>query len=121
MTKSKTKIEQQLKTKNDKELVETVIAAKKNPNWFKVAEILVSPRANHKETNLNELDKFEGKIVVVCGKVLSQGEISKKIKVVAYKLSEKAKEKLIKSGCEVETILNEIKKNPEAKDVEILK
>ena len=118
--KSKVLIEKQLKTKNDKELVETVIAAKKNKNWFKVAEILASPRKNHKEVNLNDLNKTEDKIIVVCGKVLSQGEVSKKMKVVAYKFSEKAKEKLIKAGCEVNNILDEIKKNPEAKEVKIL-
>ncbi|MCW8966062.1 MAG: 50S ribosomal protein L18e [Candidatus Pacearchaeota archaeon] len=118
--KSKVLIEKQLKTKNDKELVETIIIAKKNPNWFKVSEILSSPRKNYKEINLNELNKSEDEIIVVCGKVLSQGEISKKIKVVAYKFSEKAKEKLIKAGCQVETIINEIKKNPEAKGVKIL-
>lgn len=119
--KSRTKIEQQLKTKNDKELVETVIASKKNPNWFRVAEVLASPRKNHKEINLEDLNKIEGKTIVVCGKVLSQGDISKKYKIAALKFSEKAKEKLIKAGCEINSILNEIKKNPSAEGVEILK
>jgi large subunit ribosomal protein L18e len=120
MTKSKTKISKQLKNKNDKELVDTIIAAKKNPKWYRVAEILASPRKNHKQINLDELNKLEGKIIVVPGKVLSQGEVSKKIKIVALKFSEKAKEKLIKDGCEVDTILNEINKNKDAKEVVIL-
>ena len=119
--KSKTLIEKQVKKKNDKELVETVVAAKKNPKWFRVAEILASPRKNHLEVNLDDLEKnAKEKIVVVSGKVLSQGEIKKKCKVVAFKFSEKAKEKLIKAGCEVGSILEEIKKNPEAKEVQIL-
>jgi len=120
--KSKTKIESQLKAKNDKELVETVVAAKKNKNWYKVAEILASPRKNHIEINLEGIDKVADskKIIVVPGKVLSQGEISKKCKVVAYKFSEKAKEKLIKSGCVVEKIIEEINKNKDAKDVEVV-
>ena len=120
MVKSKRLIEKQLRTKNDKELVETVIAAKKNPNWFKVAEILASPRKNHKEVNLNDLDKIDSKIIVVCGKVLSQGEVSKKRKIVAYKFSERAKEKLIKAGCEVGSIIDEIKSNKDAKEVIII-
>jgi len=120
--KSKTLIEKQIKAKNDKELVETIIAAKKNKNWYKIAEILVSPRRNHLEINLNELEKkADKKILIVCGKVLSQGEITKKYKIAALKFSEKAKEKLIKAGCEIGSILNEINKNPGAKDVEILK
>lgn len=118
--KSKTKIEQQLENKNDKGLVETIIAAKKNKNWHKVAEILASPRKNHVEINLENLNKIDGKTIVICGKVLSQGEINKKRKIVAWKFSERAKEKLIKAGCDVENILNEIKKNPEAKEVTII-
>jgi large subunit ribosomal protein L18e len=122
MIKSKTLIEKRTKRKNDKELVETIIASKKNKNWFKIAEILSSSRKNRVDVNLDEINKNidDKKIIVVPGKVLSQGEISKKIKVVALKFSEKAREKLIKSGCNVEIILNEIKKNPDAKDVKIL-
>jgi len=73
--------------------------------------------------NLEELGKKikDEKIVVVPGKILSQGEFDKKIKVVALNFSDKAKEKLKKSGLEISTILEEVKKNPEAKGVKILK
>lgn len=120
--KSKILIEKQTKRKNDKELVETIIAAKKNKNWFKIAEILSAPRRKRTNVNLNEIDKNieEKNLIVVPGKVLSQGEISKKGKIIAFKFSEKAKEKLIKAGCEMEYIFDEIKKNPEAKDIKIL-
>jgi large subunit ribosomal protein L18e len=119
--KSKTLIEKRTKRKNDSELVETIIAAKKNKNWFKVAEIISSSRRNRIDMNLDEIGKkSDKKIVVVPGKVLSQGEVAKKIKIVALKFSERAKEKLIKSGCQIESILDEIKKNPDAKDMEIL-
>jgi large subunit ribosomal protein L18e len=121
--KSKVLIERQIKRKNDKELVETVIAAKKNPNWFRIAEILSSPRRKRVNINLNEIEKnIDGKdLIVIPGKVLSQGEITKKAKIVAFKFSEKAKEKLIKAGCEVRSIVDEIKNNPDAKDIKILK
>lgn len=119
--KSKALIEKQMKRKNDKELVETVVAAKKNKSWFRIAEILVSPRKNHLEVSLDDLEeKAKEKIIVVPGKILSQGEITKKCKVVAFRFSEKAKEKLIKAGCEVGSIAEEIKNNPEAKGVQIL-
>ena len=73
--------------------------------------------------NLNEIDKEvkEGEIVVIPGKVLSQGEINKKIKIAAIGFSEKAKEKLLKSKSEVILIVDEIKKNPKCKGVKILK
>lgn len=120
--KSKTLIEKQIKKKNDKELVETIIAAKKNKNWFRVAEVLSGSRRKRVNVNLDEIEKNLGseKIIVVPGKVLSQGEVSKKVKVVGFKFSERAKEKLIKKGCEITSIINEINKNPKAEGVKII-
>ena len=121
--KSKAKIEKQLQRKIKKDLVNTILAAKKHKNWLEVAAILSGPRRKKKEANLEELDKKakEGEILVIPGKVLSLGEINKKIKVVALNFSEKAREKLLKSGCDISYILDEIKKNPEAKKIKILK
>jgi large subunit ribosomal protein L18e len=120
--KSKSKIEKQLQRKTNSVLVETIIAAKKKEKWLGVADIVSSPRRNKKGVNISEIDEKtkEKEILVVPGKVLSQGEMSKKIKIAALGFSEKAKEKLLKAGCEVSDILNEIKKNPEAKGVKIL-
>ena len=120
--KTKSKIEKQLQRKTNSVLVETIIACKKNKNWIKVAEILSGPRKNRINLNLEELNKKvkDEKIVVVAGKILSQGELDKKIKIVALGFSERAKEKISKSGSEALTILEEIKKNPEAKGVKIL-
>jgi len=120
--KSKSLIKKQTKRKTSKMLVETIIATKKNKNWSKIAEILSSPRKNKININLEKIDKEtkQGDVVVIPGKVLSQGDINKKIKVVALNFSEKAKDKLLKSKCEVSTILEEIKKNPEAKEIRIL-
>ena len=121
--KTKSKIEKQLQRKTNSKLVETIIACKKNKSWLKVAEILSGPRKNRTNLNLVELNKKvkDEKIVVVPGKILSQGDLDKKIKVVALGFSEKAEEKLKKLGLEIFTILEEIKKNPEAKGIKILK
>ena len=120
--KTKSKIEKQLQRKTNSVLVETIIACKKNKAWLKIAEILSGPRKNRTNLNLEELNKKikDEKTVVVPGKILSQGELDKKIKIVALGFSEKAKEKLKKSGTETLIILEEIKKNPEAKGVKIL-
>ncbi|MFH1607515.1 MAG: uL15 family ribosomal protein [archaeon] len=119
--KTKSKIKKQSERKANKRIVETILVAKNYKQWMKVAEILSGPRKSRPNVNLNILDFVEGKIIIVCGKVLSQGEVHKKIKVVALGFSEKAKDKLLKAGCEVSDILTEIKSNPEAKEVQILK
>lgn len=121
--KSKTKIDKQLGKKNNPELVETILQAKKNKNWLEVAGLISSPRTNLKTINLDQLDKGtkDGETILIAGKVLSQGELNKKIKVVALGFSEKAREKILKAKGEVSTINDEIKKNPNAKNVRILK
>jgi len=121
--KTKSKIEKQLQRKTNSKLIETIIACKKNKAWLKVAEILSGPRKNRTNLNLEELNKKvkDEKIIVVPGKILSQGELDKKIKIVALDFSEKAREKLSKAKIETLEILQEIKKNPEAKGIEVLK
>ena len=119
--KSKTKIETQLKKKTNPILIETIIVAKKNPKWAEVASALTGPKKKMKNINVGELEKFSAEKVIVCGKVLSEGEVTKKIKVVALGFSEKAKEKLKKAGCETKTILEEINGNKEAKGVFVVK
>lgn len=122
--KSNTKIEKQTQRKTNQEIVETIIAAKKKEGWNELAGILSSPRRNRISLNLNEIEKkapAEGNVIVIPGKVLSQGEINKKMKIVALNFSEKAREKLLNSKYEILSILEEIKKNPDAKGVKILR
>ncbi len=121
--KSKTQIEKQLERKSSPVLVRTIISAKKKNKWAEVAGLISGPRRSRKDINLSELDKItkEGEVVLVPGKVLSQGEINKKIKIIAIGFSENAKEKLSNAKCEFSTIDEEIKKNPDAKGLRILK
>ena len=121
--KSKSLIEKQLQRKSNPFLVETLIATKKNSKWNEVASILSSPRRRKISLNLDEINKSAkaGDNILIPGKVLSEGEIEKKIRVIAFNFSEKAKEKLLRAKCEVSTILEEIKRNPEAKGFRILR
>jgi large subunit ribosomal protein L18e len=121
--KSKTKISKQLERKSNSILLETVLAGKKQEAWLGVAGILSGPRRNKICINLDEIDKNskEGEIILVPGKVLSQGEITKKVKVISFNFSEKAKEKLLSAKCQVSYIIDEIKSNPSAKGIKILK
>ncbi len=120
--KSKTKIIRQTERKRNPIIVETILEAKKNENWYRVAELLASPKRNYLTININEICEGakEGDVIVVPGKVLSQGEADKKINVAALWFSNNAKEKLSKAGCKTSTIIQEIKSNPEAKGVKIL-
>ena len=121
--KSKSLIERQLKRKTNPELVETLIAAKKAKAWREIAGLISTPRKRHVSINLSEIDKRakKGETVIIPGKVLSQGGLNKKIKIAALGFSEKAREKLLKSGSEAISILKEIKSNPDAKGIKILK
>jgi large subunit ribosomal protein L18e len=124
MAKSKTLIEKQLKRKTNSILAETIIQAKKKEAWNEVAEILSGSRRKRTNLNLNELngaDVGEKDILVIPGKVLSEGNIEKKLKVVALSFSERAKEKLLKAGCKVSNILEEIKSNPTGKEIKVLR
>ena len=120
--KTKSKIEKQLQKKTNFELVETIILAKKKKEWGKIASIISGPRRTRTNINLGRINEQvkEGEIIVVPGKVLSLGEITKKIRIAALSFSEVAKEKLLKSKSEAVSILEEIKKNPSAKGIKIL-
>jgi len=95
---------------------ETIAAALKNEKWKSVAKTLSSSIKGQISRNLFEIDAQAkaGDTVIVLGKVLSKGELTKKIRIVALSISEKAKEKLKESKSEVVSILEEITKNPTA-------
>jgi len=120
--KSKTKIEKQLRKKENPQLVKTIIECKKKKGWVEVAGLLSAPRKNHAQINLDFINNQSksGETILIPGKVLSQGKLDKKIKVVALNFSETAKEKLKNSGSQVLTIIEEIKSNPEAKGLKVL-
>lgn len=121
--KSLTKIKKQSRKKTNQELVETILKAAKNEKWMDVARIISGPRRNRISVNLDAIDEKaeDGEIILIPGKVLSQGEVSKKIKIVALNFSENAIEKLSKEKKDFSTIDEEIKKNPDAKGIRILR
>ncbi|MBI2630481.1 50S ribosomal protein L18e [Candidatus Pacearchaeota archaeon] len=121
--KSKTKIDEQMKRKTNPELVSTIMKAKKNEKWVKIAGIISGSARNRIGVNLDKIDKNtkEGDTVVIPGKVLSNGEISKKIRVVAFKFSSEAEKKLKNKKCEMVSIEKEIEINPKAEGIKIIK
>lgn len=120
---SKTKISKRINKKKNPTLVETLKECKKKKEWLKVGQLLSVSRKKRTSMNLNEINKKceDNEKILLPGKVLSQGEIDKKIKLIAMNFSENAQEKLNKSKVEFSSIIEEIKKNPEAKGIKILK
>jgi large subunit ribosomal protein L18e len=120
--KSKTKIEKQLKRKTNSQIVELIIKSKKNKNWLELASRLSEPAKKRIAINLEEINKIAtgNEILVFPGKILSVGEINKKIKISALNFSEKAKQKLINAGCEIIPLSELIEKNKDAKGVNII-
>lgn len=121
--KNRSKIEKQVIKKTNPNLVETIRKGKKKSKWLEVIGIIAGPKSLYSKINLDEIKNKaeEKKTIVIPGKVLSMGEIKKKLKIVALNFSETAKEKLINSGCEVLSISKEIESNPEAKNIQIIK
>ena len=121
--KSLTKIKKQSRRKTNQELVETILSAAKNEKWIDIARIISGPRRNRIDVNLSKIndEAEDGETILVPGKVLSQGEISKKIKIVALGFSGNAIEKLSREKKDFSTIDEEIKKNPDAKGIRILR
>ncbi|MEM4330412.1 MAG: 50S ribosomal protein L18e [Candidatus Pacearchaeota archaeon] len=118
---SKTEIEKKASKKTNKELAKAINIIKKSN--IEIAAILAYPRRKRVELNLDYIDKHtkEGEKIIVPGKVLSEGSLTKKIKIVAWKFSEKSLEKIKKTKSEAVLITEEIKKNPELKELRLLK
>ena len=92
----------------------------KNEGLLDLSKKLTAPASQYLKINLDKLDEVKGDKIMVVGKILGQGEVSKKIKVSALGFSEGAREKLVKAGCEIKTIKEEIESNKKLEGVEIL-
>ncbi len=120
---SKTKLKLRARKKTNPELMETILLARKNQAWLKIAKIIAGPRRLQPSINLSEIDKNSkiGDTIIVPGKILSKGEITKKIKLSALSISAQAKEKLKSTKSEFIHLIEEINKNKKAEGIKIIK
>ena len=90
--------------------------------WKRIASDLEKPTRQRRVVNLFVLDRHakDGETVVVPGKVLAEGELTKKITVAAHLFSGEAKRKITAAGGKVITIDELMKDNPKAQKVRIL-
>jgi large subunit ribosomal protein L18e len=120
---SKTKIKSRSRKKTNPELVTTLSSSIKNPNWIKLAKVLSSSTKKYPSINLTQIDlkSKTGDTIIIPGKVLSSGSLSKKVKICALSISSSALEKLKESKSEFSTLSAEIKKNPKAEGLTLIK
>jgi len=107
-----------------KSLKELIIDLKKTDVaiWKRIAKDLEKPTRIRREANLYKIDKFARKdeSVVVPGKVLSIGEISKPITIAAFRFSDEAKRKISDKKGKAISIAELLKTNPKGSKVRII-
>ncbi len=93
----------------------------KVPLWRRVADDLSKSTRKRREVNLYTLENTlkEGEIALVPGKLLSEGELKKKVTVAAFRFSDQAKEKVTAVGKAI-TLQQLMKENPKGKKVRIM-
>lgn len=107
-----------MKRKTNPQLAETIFLAKKAN--LEIASEIAVPSRMQAAVNLDKLNNAKTTEVIIPGKVLGGGNLSKKLTVYALAFSESAREKLKKSGCQAITLLDALKKNLKLKG-EIIK
>jgi len=103
-----------------KEKVKQTYIKTQSKFWKRIYKELGKPSNKIRNVNLFKINKYakDGETIFVPGKVLSVGEITKKITLVAFDYSEAALKKL--KNVTLMDIEEMIKKNPKAKKVRIL-
>ncbi|MFH1785934.1 MAG: 50S ribosomal protein L18e [Candidatus Micrarchaeota archaeon] len=115
-----------MKRQKDNQILKSLIVdlmKTDKPLWKKVAYELSKPRRKKIEVNLSKIDAYaEGdETILVPGKVLGSGNVSKKITVAAFAFSESARQLISMAGGQAITIESLKKTNPDGKGVVILK
>ena len=89
--------------------------------WKRIASDLEKPTRSKRIVNVYKIEQYAkpNEIVLVPGKVLGTGELSKKVTVAAYSFSDEAKQKINCKGTAI-TIMELVEKNPKGKGVRIL-
>jgi len=92
------------------------------PIWKDIATRLGKPLRNWPVVNLDRISKYtnEKETALIPGKVLSDGNLTKKVSIAAWQFSDKTVEKIKKAGGKTMTIEEVLKNNPKGKDIRIL-
>ena len=90
--------------------------------WRRLYEELQASRRNRLTVNVGELQQHHvrGQILVVPGKVLSEGVIEDKLQVAAYSFSSQAREKIQAKGGKCLSLEELIEENPTGTKVRLI-
>ncbi len=99
------------------------LSKEKKPIWKRVVCELSRPRRQRPQVNLSKLEAYgnDGGTVLVPGKVLGSGNLSKKLTVAAFSFSDTARKLIADAGGKAISIENLYKSNPGGRDVLLLK
>ena len=118
----------QISRKSNSELVKTIdqlkAASRINdaPIWKSVAKKLEGPSRNWPVVNVSKIEfnaSKNGKVVIP-GKIMGSGTLSKKVTVSAYSFTKTAIQKIESAGGKCMIYNDFIKKNPTGKDVVVI-
>ncbi|MBS3159503.1 50S ribosomal protein L18e [Candidatus Woesearchaeota archaeon] len=109
---------------SNESLKELIILMRKNKSkfWKRIRLELEKSNRRKKPVNIDKINMYtnEKEIAVVPTKVLSEGELTKKITISAFQFSKKAREKINKRGKAID-IKELLEKNPNGKGIRIIK
>jgi large subunit ribosomal protein L18e len=90
--------------------------------WKDIANRLEKPLRNWPVVNLNKISNYtnEKETALIPGKVLSTGNLTKKVTIAAWQFSDRSEEKIKKAGGKTTTIKDLMKNNPKGKNIRIL-
>jgi len=89
--------------------------------WKRIALELERPTRQHRVVNLSKIEKHskDNDVVIVPGKLLSGGELNKKVTIIAYSFSRNVVDKT-NGKAAIISIEEAMKKYPNGKDIKII-
>ena len=92
------------------------------PIWSRLATMALKPASTKRKINLKRINQLtkEDDVVVIPGKVLGTGNMSHKITLCSFSISNSALNKIIDSGGKIISFSNIIKQFPTGKGVFLL-
>jgi len=92
------------------------------PIWLKLAKLALKTSSSKRVVNLTKINDVtkEGEVIVVPGKILGTGNVSHKITLSSFSISNSAAKKIIESGGNIISFKEMIEKFPTGKGVRII-
>lgn len=113
------------KGRENKDVIELCRKLRKTKKgiWLKVAELLLCPSRNSISVNVSKIDENakENETIIIPGKVLGAGKISRKLTVAALSFSKGTKERIEKAGGKCVSIDAALSANPKGTNLRIFR